>query len=126
MIREEGGYRKKISGCIITSREKAIKFHPLLVTSSNFIDWFVNKYNIKLNELYYPPFNFVRTGCIACPYALNLQNELDALQQFAPSLRNQAEIIWKPVYDEYRRINYRLSSQTSIFDFLNEDNKKEN
>ena len=25
-----------------------------------------------------------------------------------PNERKQCEIIWKPIYDEYRRINYRL------------------
>ena len=31
-----------------------------------------------------------------------------------PSETKQAEIIWKPVFDEYRRINYRLKSKEQI------------
>ena len=34
--------------------------------------------------------------------------ELDTLEKYFPNERKQCEIIWKPVYDEYRRIGYRL------------------
>lgn len=30
--------------------------------------------------LYYPPFNFKRTGCRGCPYALELQKQLEIMQ----------------------------------------------
>ena len=33
------------------------------------------------------------------------------LEKFFPSERKQCEMIWKPVYDEYRRINYRLKGE---------------
>ena len=60
----------------------------------------------------------VRTGCKGCPYSLNLQNDLDMMAQLLPNERKQCEIIWKPVYDEYRRIGYRLNKNKNIFDFL--------
>lgn len=41
--------------------------------------------------------------------------ELDVLQQYFPNERKQCEIIWKPVYEEYRKVGFRLSK-----------NKKEN
>ena len=31
------------------------------------------------------------------------------MEQFSPAERRQVEMIWKPVYDEYRRIGYRLT-----------------
>jgi hypothetical protein len=43
-----------------------------------------------------------------CPFALKLQEELDKMEEYFPNERKQCEIIWKPVYDEYRRIGYRL------------------
>lgn len=67
-------------------------------------------------ELYYPPYNFKRTGCKGCPYALGLQEQLEVMYTLMPEEYRQCELIWKPVYDEYRRIGYRLkkSIQTKL------------
>lgn len=43
--------------------------------------------------------------------SLTLQQQLDKVQVYLPAERKQCEFIWKPVYDEYRRIGYRLKSQ---------------
>lgn len=69
---------------------------------------FIKLNKIRLCELYYPPYNFKRSGCKGCPYSLNLQNQLDVMAQYMPEELKQCEAIWKPVYDEYRRIGYRL------------------
>ncbi|MFI3330130.1 MAG: phosphoadenosine phosphosulfate reductase, partial [bacterium] len=66
--------------------------------------------------LYLPPFNFKRTGCKGCPFALDLHEQLQTMKQLLPNEAKQCEMIWKPVYEEYRRKNYRLKSQLTIFD----------
>ena len=83
---------------------------------------FIEKYNIKLCKLYYPPFDFRRTGCRGCPFSLDLQEQLDKMERLLPHERKMCETIWKPIYDEYRRIDYRLvkERQMSIDDFLEE------
>lgn len=124
MRKEEGGNRNNLT-CIVTDKDKkVVKFHPLSVVSSEWEDWFINKYNIKLCKLYYPPYSFKRTGCKGCPFALELQEELDKLEKYLPNEKKQCEAIWKPVYQEYRRLNYRLKSekQMNIFDYLEEGN----
>lgn len=109
MQRSEGGQRANIKGCILTDKKgNVIKFHPLLVVNDEWEDMFIEKYKIKLCPLYYPPYNFKRTGCKGCPYALDLQRNLDIMEEFFPKEKAQCEMIWKPVYDEYRRIGYRL------------------
>lgn len=65
--------------------------------------------NIKLCKLYYPPFNFERTGCKGCPFNLHLNKDLFVMKSLLPAEEKQCEDIWKPVYEEYRRLNYRLS-----------------
>lgn len=116
MRREEGGYRNNLN-CIILKDDKLNSFHPLSVINENFENWFINYKNIKLCELYYPPFNFKRTGCKGCPFALHLQDELDSIRFILPNEKKQCEIIWKPVYEEYRRIGYRLNHQNyPLFD----------
>ena len=108
MLQEEGGQRENLT-CIITDKDGNIKkFHPLAITSSAFEDWYIKERNIELCELYYEPYNFKRTGCKGCPYSLDLQNQLLVMAAYLPEERKQCEMIWGKVYDEYRRIGYRL------------------
>jgi 3'-phosphoadenosine 5'-phosphosulfate sulfotransferase (PAPS reductase)/FAD synthetase len=114
MTKEEGGQRRNLS-CIITDTKtgKIKRFHPLsVITEENvgFIDWYIAERKIQLCELYYPPFNFKRTGCKGCPYSLDLQDQLYTMACYLPEERKQCEIIWGKVYDEYRRIGYRLEN----------------
>ena len=126
MLSEEGGQRANIANCIITKEDKVVKFHPLLVCSTEWEEYFIEKYNIQLCKLYYPPFNFKRTGCKGCPYALDLQQVLDVMAELLPAEKRQCEKLWAPVYEEYRRIGYRLRKkgsykQCSLFDFISQD-----
>ena len=127
MRSEEGGQRKNIS-CTAFKDNKLLKFHPLLVVSEEWEDEFVKRFNIELCELYLPPYNFKRTGCKGCPFALNLQDQLDVMEDLLPKEKKQVEIMFKPVYEEYRRIGYRLrkngeGKQLSLFDFFKEEAK---
>ena len=116
MRKEEEGQRKHMN-CIVTKNNEIVKFHPLVVVNDNWEEWFINKYNIQLCELYYPPYNFKRTGCKGCPFAPTLQEQLDVMGKLLPNEQKQCELIWKPVYAEYRRIGYRLKpyKQLSLF-----------
>ena len=117
MRKDEGGTRKLIGGCILTDNKgKLKKFHPLLVVDDEWEDTFIKENNIDVCKLYKPPYNFRRTGCKYCPFSLDLQEQLDTMSYFLPQQRKQCEIIWKPVYDEYRRIGYRLKNTISLFD----------
>lgn len=107
IMKEEGG-RRSFSNCLAFSGSSLKAFQPLVAVTKEWEKWFIDKYEVDLPILYYPPYNFERTGCKGCPFALDLQNELGTLEQYFPSERKQCEIIWKPVYDEYRRIGYRL------------------
>lgn len=110
--RDEGGRRQNIAGCIITdSKGNPRMFHPLLPTPANWETWYAEARQIEFCKLYYPPFNFRRTGCKGCPYALDLQEQLDLMEEHLPQEKRQCEIIWKPVYDEYRKLNYRLKGK---------------
>lgn len=110
IMMDEGGRRTK-SSCLKFSGKKLKKFQPLIPVTKEWEDWFIEKYHIDICDLYKPPYNFERTGCKGCPFALHLQQELDVLEEFFPEERKQCEIIWKPVYDEYRRLGYRLRKE---------------
>jgi len=118
---EEGGRRTHLTCAIFDKDNNLEKFHPLVPVSKEFEEYIIKKYDIKLCSLYYPPYNFKRTGCKGCPFSLDLQKSLDKLHEFALSEEKICEIIWKPVYDEYRRLGYRLKKvgtnrQTTIYD----------
>lgn len=116
----EGGNRLDLT-CITNNGEK---IHFLAPVSNEFCNEFIEVYNIKLCKLYYPPYNLERTGCKGCPFNKNLQKDLDMMEKFLPNEYKQCETIWKPVYDEYRRIGYRLrkkNNQLTIFDYIEKE-----
>ncbi len=114
---DEGGQRKNNKSCLIFDKKDKLKeFKPINPMSNEWMDWFVKKFDVKLCRLYYPPFNFKRTGCKGCPFSTDLQNQLDVMLELLPVERKQCEIIWGPVYDEYRRIGYRLRPYLNLFE----------
>lgn len=105
----EGGQRANHNGCVVFNKNHSLrKFKPLNPCNDDFIEWYIQRNDIKLCTLYYPPFNFHRTGCKGCPYSINLQEQLEIMDKYLPNERKQCELIWKPIYNEYRRIGYRL------------------
>lgn len=110
LMREEGGQRNR-ANCLVFKDEnsKTLKaFQPLVAVTKEWEKWFIQEHDVKLPIVYYPPYNFERTGCKGCPFDVNLQNDLDVMAQYFPNERKQCEIIWKQVYSEYRRLGYRL------------------
>ncbi len=84
----------------------------MVAVTKEWENWFISEYNIRICDIYYPPYNFERTGCKGCPFNIHLQKELDVLEKYFPDEKKQCEIIWKPVYDEYRRLGYRLKNNS--------------
>lgn len=119
MTKTENGQRTNLQ-CTVFEKDsgKLKKFHPLAIVGKEFEDWYIVSRSIKLCQLYYPPYNFDRTGCLMCPFSLDLQAQFDTLSKVAPEEIKRAEWLWKPVYDEYRRIGYRLKqdNQPTLFD----------
>ena len=110
----EGGERTHL-GCILTGKNgKLKKFHPLVKVTDEWETWLINSHNVQLASLYYSPYNFKRTGCKGCPFALELQDQLEIMERYFPEERKQCEIIWGPVYKEYRRLGYRLKKDEQL------------
>lgn len=110
IMRDEGG-RRNLAQCLAFKKKGKFNFQPLIVLTKEWEEWFIEKYNINICDIYKEPYNFPRTGCKGCPFAINLQKELDTLEKYFPVERKQCEAIWKPVYDEYRRLGYRLKNK---------------
>lgn len=108
VCKDEGGRRDiVIKGCLTQTKDN-LKFYPLKVVNKEWESYFIKDYNIELCELYYPPYNFDRTGCKGCPFDKYLERDLNTLYKYFPNEYRQCLHIWKPVYEEYIRIGYRL------------------
>ena len=115
MRNAEGGQRASIKGCILVDKKgKLAKFHPLIKVDDEWENMFIEQEKITMCSLYYPPYNFKRTGCKGCPFSLDLQEQLEIMELYMPNERKQCEYIWKPIYEEYRRLNYRLKRVEKI------------
>ena len=110
MRNEEGGNRARLT--CITNNGKM--FHPLIVVTEEWEEWFIKQYQVKLCKLYYPPYNFKRTGCRGCPFSLTLEKDLLTMKEYLPYDFNACLRLWKPIYDEYVRLGYRLSKDFYI------------
>jgi 3'-phosphoadenosine 5'-phosphosulfate sulfotransferase (PAPS reductase)/FAD synthetase len=106
---------------------KNLTFSPLKVVSDEWEQEFIKREKIELCKLYQPPYNFKRTGCKGCPFNKDIQKELETLKKILPNEYKQCLHLWKPVYDEYVRIGYRLDRkfydkciQYTIDDFIEE------
>jgi len=111
----EGGERQNHKGCAVFDKGGSlVKFKPLNPVSDEWETEFIRRNGIRLCGLYYPPYNFKRTGCKGCPFSLDLQEQLSVMDKYLPAERKQCEIIWKKVYDEYRRIGYRLDKNEQL------------
>ena len=107
---DEGG-RRSSAKCLAFKGKNKMHFQPLVPLTKAWEEWFIVQYNVEICDIYKPPYNFKRTGCKGCPFNPALQKDLNILEKFFPAERKQCEIIWKPVYDEYRRLNYRLKTK---------------
>ena len=115
MRREEGGNRAELKGCILTDKNGNVKkFHPLLVVTEEWEEEYIKQFSVELSKIYSPPYNFKRSGCKFCPFALDLGKQLEVAYRLMPEEAKMGEIIWKPVFDEYRRLNYRLKKTEQI------------
>ena len=134
IMRSEGGRRGRAQ-CLAFRQGKLLNFQPMAPLTKEWEEWFIDEYKIPICDIYYPPYNFERTGCKGCPFAIHLQEQLDTLEEFFPNERKQCEYIWGPVYEEYRRIGYRLrkeekqedeqiEGQMSIFDFMDAETEE--
>ena len=107
----EGGYRNYQSNCTVFDGDNLKKFHPLKPCTNEFVEEVLSQLRYPVCELYKEPFNFKRTGCMGCPFNIELKAELTKLLKYSPKQAKVAYTIWKPVYDEYAKLNYRIDQQ---------------
>lgn len=106
ITRDEKGVRESAQ-CLAMHNNKLVSFQPLVVVTKDWEHWFIDNYNIDLPDVYYPPYDLPRTGCVGCPFNIKVADKLRMLKEFFPTDYKVACAVWRPVYDEYARIGYR-------------------
>lgn len=101
----EGGARESAANVRLRSGGKLctwvkngiIQKAPIIDWSDEDVEEFITKYNVPLSDAY-TKFNFTRTGCMACPFARDVDNDLKYLYYHEPN-RYKASMFWlKDVY----------------------------
>ena len=101
----EGGARESAANVRLRSGGKLctwvkggiIQKAPIIDWSDADVEEFIEKYNVPLSDAY-TKHNFTRTGCMACPFAKDVDNDLKYLYYYEPN-RYKASMHWlKDVY----------------------------
>lgn len=98
-IRQIETTRRVVAGgkiCTVET-ERGIRKYPIIDWTDEDVDAFVKQYNVPLSDAY-TKYGFDRTGCMACPYARNVEKDLEYLFYHEPN-RYKASMYWlKDVY----------------------------
>lgn len=83
--------------CTTIDKQGFVKKAPLIDWTDENINEFIEKYNVPLSDAY-TKYGFRRTGCMRCPFSLQMTNDLKYLYDFEPN-RYKAAMHWlKDVY----------------------------
>lgn len=104
MRMEEGGARdlnvrvREKNGHICTFvKNGVITKMPIIDWTDDDVEEFIKRYNVPLSRAY-TEFGFLRTGCMCCPFSLNIDGDLKYLYYHEPN-RYKAAMHWlKDVY----------------------------
>lgn len=94
VLKAETDHRKI---CTMTDASGIIHKAPIIDWTDDDIEQFIEKYNVPLSRAY-TEFDFHRTGCMACPFAVGVDHDLKYLHDHEPN-RYKASMHWlKDVY----------------------------
>lgn len=110
IMQAEGG-RRDSAKCLAFRNCKLRAFQPLAPLPISFIDKYIEYFNLEIADIYKEPYNFTRTGCKGCPFAINIEDELRTLKKYFPAEHKQCLNIWGTIYNEYYRIGYRIKDK---------------
>lgn len=82
--------------CTATKGKWTIKM-PIIDWTDDDVEEFIQKYNIPLSKAY-TEYGMKRTGCMGCPYALNIAKDLEVLWNYEPQRYKASMFFLKDVY----------------------------
>lgn len=97
--RSSAAKRREIGGGKLCTWQKdgVVYNAPIIDWSNDDIDQFISKYQVPLSDAY-TKYNLKRTGCMACPFAINVSDDLKYLFHHEPNNYKAAMFWLKDVY----------------------------
>ncbi|WP_143755525.1 hypothetical protein [Candidatus Pelagibacter communis] len=86
------------------SNNYTASFRPLWNWTNEDKKLYKNFYKIKHSDCY-EIYGMTRTGCAGCPFNLNLQNDLQILESYEPSMHKAVCSIFKDAYNYIEKYN---------------------
>lgn len=100
--KSEGGVRAMTYQTCFTEEQDGIdQFRPVFWLRDADKEEYCDHYGVT-HSACYTEYGLRRTGCVGCPYALNLRQDLEALERYEPALYRLATTVFKDSY-EYTR-----------------------
>lgn len=126
--RAEGGLRSiKYKNCYSIKENQVDDYRPLFWYKDDTKERYEIKFNI-IHSACYTKYGFRRTGCSCCPYARNLEEELEITRIYEPKLYKAVCNVFKDSYEytrKYREFVTKLeedktqiAGQMDISDFI--------
>lgn len=101
--KSEGGVRAMAyKSCFVDSNDNsADKYMPLFWWHDNDKKYYEEKFDIKHSDCY-EKYGFTRTGCVGCPFAYDIEDNLERIKMFEPKLYKACINMFNASY-EYKR-----------------------
>lgn len=115
----EGGQRFVIKDCYKTHTNGIKYYNPLLHWSDETKSAYKEYYKIKNSDCY-EVYGLKRTGCAACPFGQNTEEELKVIEKYEPNLFKAVNNVFGDAYklkkdiDAFRELK-RYNNQTKLF-----------
>lgn len=126
----EGGIRATAyKNCYSINNDKIDTYRPIFWYKDDTKERYEVKFNI-IHSACYTKYGFKRTGCSCCPYARNLEDELEVTRIYEPNLYKAVCNVFKDSYEYTRKYREfvqimklkedktQLAGQTTIYDFI--------
>lgn len=100
--KSEGGVRAAVyKNCFTESQGGIDQFRPIFWLRDADKEEYCTHYGVT-HSACYTEYGFRRTGCVGCPYNLNLWQDLETLERYEPALYKLATTVFRDSY-EYTR-----------------------
>lgn len=124
---QENGIRAtQYKNCFTKNTESWDNYRPLFFYTDNDKEEYKQMFNITSSDCY-EVWGMKRTGCVGCPCASNIFNEIEIIKKYEPKMYKAVMNIfgksyeYKKAYEEYK-IKHKINiEQISIFDIVKED-----
>ena len=131
--RAEGGIRAGIyKNCFTDNQgETADQYRPIFYYSDQDKEAYEKQFDVN-HSACYSEYGFTRTGCVGCPFALDLEENLQKTEMFEPKLLKACNTIFGKSYEytrKYREFRAetkrkeRLKGQITFDEFLDGDER---